>query len=448
MINMERINDIALHHKFVKSVNRGLYVVVKYVIKYAEHALGGAGVGGYRDKEKFISQLNDLRYLDNYNLIILSNTENEVTVWFFFNEINSKFIFGGWIAVLNFMMELKRRSISIGVLVRSKNINAEGNELLRNVLRDVDVLCVQSGSEINCGKRDVFFAYDWVTAYILLQAKRTHMPGMKLCYFCQEDEEIFYPNGSTGSLVRSVQESFLIREIVPLFNSSALRSHFAKKLENGCVNDYKYFEQAICKLDNLGEPDNNSYNDDRYVLVYGRPEAHASRNMFELAILSLHKSIVKNPRLFDGIKIIAIGSGMLDYIELPYDNRLVMKERVPYEDYLHILKNSIVVISLMNAPHPSVPPFESVRNGVRTVVNCGIYGRSESYYKAISRYFYPAKGNSEDLSNSIIAAIKDFYNYNLKGHACLDDTSCNLTHPVTWDDAFSHLFDINNQLVL
>lgn len=448
MMGWGHVRKIARLLNGTKDLKNKIYTVVRYLLGLMEGALGGAGVGGYRDKEKFLTQLSNLRYLDNYDLNIRLDKDAGKTVWFFFNEVNAEYVFGGWIAVLQFMKELKSRSINIGVLTRSKPENVASHQLLAEVLDGVSVMEVKAGDELHCGKNDVFCAYDWVTSYILLQAKRKFSPDLKLFYFCQEDEEIFYPNCSTGSLVRSVQESFVEREITPIFNSAQLRAHFAHKLDSNAINDFCFFEQAIPRLRFAEGERGDADQAEKYLLVYGRPEAHAARNMFELAILALHKAIIKKPDLFKDIQIVSIGSGMLDHVDLPYDKKIIMKDRMPYADYLAIVKRSAAIISLMNAPHPSVPPFESVRNGVRAVVNCGIYGRTAGYYKSMSPLFYPALGNSEDLSDAIILAIEDWLASNEAVGGSPDGMQDKLPHPTRWEDAFRHLFERDNDLMV
>ncbi|MCU7795571.1 MAG: hypothetical protein KZQ75_00430 [Candidatus Thiodiazotropha sp. (ex Myrtea spinifera)] len=398
-------------------------------------------LGGYDSIEsercRFMSQLSDLRYLHYYKLTF-DFSGGEKRIWFFFNAVDSQFVFGGYIAVLQFIIFLKYKGHDIGIITRQKPKNVDKHSLLKEALSGVEVLVVESGSSIRINDEDTIITYDWVTSYILLRANRYGNKKIRHYYFCQEDESVFYPNGSVSSLVDIVQKAFITSDIIPIFNSKKLKDYFAKKMSCSRLVDSLYFEQAIPDCLSLQQT-YEANNDRNRIVVYGRPEKHAERNMFEIVILALAKAIECDYELMRDFDYLSLGSKMFDRLPLSNGVELIMKEKVSYDEYINILKNSAVVVALMNAPHPSVPPFESVRNGIRTVINCGLYERDEKYYNDISNLFYPAYGGIDEIANAIMVAVKDWKisrstdSEMVYGHD-------NIPHPNNWNDSFEMMF--------
>lgn len=385
-----------------------------------------------KDCEKFLSQLSDLQYLVDYEIDI-EYVDGEKRVWFFFNQIDHRYIFGGWIAVLNFILQLKRESFSVGILSREKPHGIEKHKLLCEALEGLEVIVVESGAKVKCTRKDVFIPYDWVTSYVLLAAKRKGHPELPIYYFCQEDESVFYCDGSIKAFVKEIHYAIGSGEIEPIFNSRQLRKYFSELLGNDHVLEKPFFEQAISKLDRSSI---KASSEKKYVLVYGRPESHAERNMFEVVILLLGKAITKQPLLFEDIEFVSIGSSMFKEIPLTGGRALRMVDRLPYDEYLTTMVNSVAVVALMHAPHPSVPPFESVRNGVRTVVNCDLYGRDSGFYTEQSDLFYPAKTDTDSLSDALIKAVQD-----AKGLStcAVNAENDRMPHPEAWSDSFTNV---------
>jgi hypothetical protein len=91
-----------------------------------------------------------------------------------------------------------------------------------------------------------------------------------------------------------------------------------------------------------------------------------------------------------------------------------------------------VGVSLMNAPHPSVVPYEMAQFGLHTVTN--VYAnRPAEFIRAQSRYLQPCeldyKSVAEALARAVVAALDEPGVY------------CQLDHPASWDQAFAPAFE-------
>jgi hypothetical protein len=105
-------------------------------------------------------------------------------------------------------------------------------------------------------------------------------------------------------------------------------------------------------------------------LFYARPEDHAARNLFELGMLSL-VALVNDSRFnaskwtFRGIGSISVGQTL----ELAPGVPIEILPKTSLQEYIELLPNFDVGLSLMLTPHPSLVPLEMASAGIWTVTN-------------------------------------------------------------------------------
>lgn len=133
------------------------------------------------------------------------------------------------------------------------------------------------------------------------------------------------------------------------------------------------FDNAIVKFEReevsaaLEAKRSRSGNGSRKLLFYARPEAHATRNMFEVAFLALARAIEQGV-FDDSWAFHGIGSGHGD-IDLPGGRKLKMLGKFSLGDYRNALLQYDLGLSLMYTPHPSLLPLDMAAAGMVVVTN-------------------------------------------------------------------------------
>jgi hypothetical protein len=150
------------------------------------------------------------------------------------------------------------------------------------------------------------------------------------------------------------------------------RSHSLGVFAEGSApgdRDSVSFENAITPIEPPTEAE-LAGRGSRRLLLYARPEAHAARNMFELAILALAKAVADGaigPEWeLNGVG--AAGRGEPP-VELGDGQALKLLPRSSQDDYARLLRQHDVGLALMYTPHPSLVPIEMASAGMLTVTN-------------------------------------------------------------------------------
>ena len=142
----------------------------------------------------------------------------------------------------------------------------------------------------------------------------------------------------------------------------------------------------------------------RTCLVYARPERHASRNLFEIALLALRKACQRGA-FEDGWRFVGVGTmGTSESVPLANGQVLELWPKMSEAEYAQLLTSTDLGISFMYAPHPSVVPYELCSAGAVVVTNC--YGqRDPAYFAAISSNFVPCRPTIDSAAEAIVAAV-------------------------------------------
>jgi hypothetical protein len=278
---------------------------------------------------------------------------------------------------------------------------------------------IKISDEIAVGPDDVFVAYNAKAAY-MAQRLAGFARNPKFLYFVQEWESIFH---SFGAVSAAIDRSFAL-DCHLLFNSAPLREWF-ERLGLGGNNTRSVFSHVLTRSEAPPVPRKNT------LLAYLRPEGHAARNCFQVVILALRHLLQICPQArqfrFLGIGALTPGAMWLDP-----ETELQFLPKMPLADYAALLSESKVGVSLMNAPHPSVVPYEMAQFGLHTVTN--VYAnRPAEFIRAQSRYLQPCeldyKSVAEALARAVVAALDEPGVY------------CQLDYPASWSQAFAPAFE-------
>lgn len=297
-------------------------------------------------------------------------------------EINYNSFYGGYMAKFNLARKLIDHGYRVRLVVVDPSIYAPDSwrAAVRNYsgLEDIfdKVEVAYQGDrkqELPVGGGDRFIATTWWTAYLAQHAVE-RLGGPPFVYLIQEYEPFTFPMGSYYAMA---EHSYSFPHCA-LFSSGLLRDYFRLQgigvfdgREGGGIAEH--FENAIVRYHGtevdtaLQRTSNGPDNGKRKLLFYARPEAHATRNMFEVAFLALARAI--DAGVFeDGWEFHGIGSSHGD-IDLPRGHRLKMLGKFSLAGYREALLQYDVGLSLMYTPHPSLLPLDMASAGMVVVTN-------------------------------------------------------------------------------
>jgi hypothetical protein len=379
----------------------------------------------------------------DYHLLRLVSRDMNVRIvrdgaaraWFVVPELNAKVIFGGYIALFQFIKFVQDLGIETGVMALSAVPERdamlkefEGNALAHGVLSRAKVEAIGVGRTVRLGAKDMLVSYNWTSSLVAARMAR-FLDDPAYYYFVQEDERIFYPNDSYRYLCESVFHQNPAPRLI--CNSQKLYEFF---LNEGLISPDTIagvFEQGLPAAE-LPDREELARRSPRRFGFYGRPEDHAKRNLMSIALLAIAKA--KRDGAFDAEpwEFFMLGSSQMgESFDLDGTQITCLKNQ-GYEAYRKTLATFDAGMCLMYAPHPSVPPFEMVRSGVVTVVNT-MRARPAQWYRDISGNFEPAEASVDGLA----AAIK-------RATARVGDTDSRLAntktyHPESWEQSLAHL---------
>lgn len=368
-------------------------------------------------------------------------SDREPTINYLFPTLQPSLIFGGYIAALNFILSLTARGLRFRVVVTEPAIRSlaalrkasANNSLLSRVLETTEIhLITNRSAALRCHREDRFVGYSWDTMRLAHGLARD-VNGSLPIFFIQEYEPVFYPLDSIHFLASSTYDL----DHFSVFNSSILRDFFRDQnlgvFRNGGGEDrHAWFTHAITQI-RPPTIDALRKRKTQRVLVYARPEAHAQRNLFEIAIMSLNKAI-ETGMFGEAWEFVGIGSMATNgEISLAEGRTLKMLSRMPLEDYQRMVPDFDIGLSLMYAPHPSVPPFEMASGGLVTVTNQFV-NKSQEKMGRITPNLIVARPNIPSIAEALGQAVRRSYDYAGRIEGASFGQVCD------WSDSFNDAF--------
>jgi hypothetical protein len=303
--------------------------------------------------------------------------EAPVRVNFLIPEISFRTFFGGYIAKFNLAQKLMDAGLKVRfVLVDACQADEKSwremvaqYEGIETIFDRVEVAyCFNRTQPLRVSPDDRVIATTWWTAHIA-HGMANQLGLGKFLYLIQEYEPFTFAMGSYYALAN---QSYSFAHTA-LFSSPQLRDYFQQHKIGifgepwGDENQAAPFENAILAFDQNTLLQNRTPGEYK-LLFYARPEAHASRNMFEIAYLALARAIQAGH--FDGAKwaFHGIGSSQAD-LSLPQGHTLKMLGKFGLKEYKQRLMEYDLGLSLMYTPHPSLLPLEMAAAGMWVVSN-------------------------------------------------------------------------------
>lgn len=360
-------------------------------------------------------------------------------------SMNPRIIFGGYIAVLNFILRVIDKGYSVRIIICEEiNLNEEQvrddcsrSQLAKKVLEQVELSVVSDRSTpIPVSKNDVFVGYSWMTMRLASIAAKSTNDKLPI-FFIQEYEAIFHHYDSFRVLCVATYKLphyaiFNSELLMRFFQNEKLSIFNPKNSVYGLKNNSTFFSHAISditppKLDYI------SNRDKKKLLYYARPEAHAGRNIFEIGLLALREAIM-NGTFSEEWEFYGIGSLALhDELSLPNDVTMKILPRVSLEEYCEMMSDFDVGLALMYAPHPSVPPLEMAAAGMITVTTT-FENRDATDMQKITGNLIATAPDPESVAQGISEAVERVSDYEKRIENSV------FKWPINWDESFNDIW--------
>ena len=345
----------------------------------------------------------------------VASKNNELFV--IMHSIDLEITFGGMNAFFKFITcfakKYFRSKINLILTDQRSGINGAYHQINRdkhplakkNSFLDINIQLFNAWSEkkILISKSSILIAYNAKAAYLCKSISES-IPIKKIYYFIQEDESVFSPNNSVNAAIKS-SYNFDFEKII---NSNYLLKFMEKNYPIAFAqgNKIKVFQHQYLSPSESIHFDQKKWQ----IIAYFRPEPHAERNCPEIIIESLKLWV----QYFysdssEKVNIFGLGSFSQHQIELGKNIQFDIIPKLSFKDYMSIMKNSAAGISLMNAPHPSVVPFEMAEFGVRCVTNT-YQNRTKEDLKKDSQFIYPSSLDPKEIAFQLNEALKGFEN--------------------------------------
>ncbi len=328
-------------------------------------------------------------------------------------SVDLEHLFGGYIAKFN----LARRLAGRGLRVRIVTVDPQGPlppgwrasvEAYAGLAGLFDEVELAFGREapggLEVSREDRFVATTWWSAHVA-QAAAERLAGRPFLYLIQEFEPFTLVPGSYAALAA---QSYAFPHAA-LFSTELLRAWFrrhglgvyAAGAREGDARSAS-FQNAITAVE-PPLPRELADRGTRRLLFYARPEAHASRNMYELGVLALHRALELGA-FGAGWELHGIGtleSGRR--LELGGGVHLDLLPRAGQDAYARVLRDHDVGLALMYTPHPSLVPIEMASAGMLTVTNT-FENKTAAALAAISPNLLATEPTVEALAAGLLAA--------------------------------------------
>jgi glycosyltransferase involved in cell wall biosynthesis len=326
-------------------------------------------------------------------------------------NIDLKHFFGGYITKLNLARRLAEAGFNVRLVIvdicdylpsvwRRQLQLYDGLDQLFDKVETV--YAYDRNKLLTVSEDDVFMATTWWTAHIAHQATKT-LKKSKFIYLIQEYEPFTFPMGTFASLANQTYDF----PHYAVFSTELLRDYFRQNRLGVFSASAGEGEQASTSFQNCITSVGRITREEiagrvpKKLLFYARPEAHAARNMFEMASLALSEAIAAG--YFQGEwEFYGIGTvGTLAKVELSDGVHMTLYPRQTQEKYREVLREHDLGLSLMYTPHPSLVPIEMASAGMLVVTNT-YANKTAAKLTGISSNIFAA----EPTIDGIVAGLK------------------------------------------
>jgi hypothetical protein len=388
-----------------------------------------------------LSQYEELKYL-RAQLKLTVDEKAPRTINVLVPTLESRLIFGGYIALLNFLAALRARGVRLRIII-CDNVptlaqrgrireQAKTHPLISKSIGDAPILFAHHDEKgVVAGPEDRFMSYSWTTSYFARQYAQ-RLNGKPFVFFAQEYEPIFYPHDS----IRAMAEGAYSLPHNIIFNTEYLADYFRQQklsvFAEGSEGRHATFTHSLSRIVAPNKDEIASRKTKR-LLFYSRPEMHAGRNLFAIGIMSLQRSLEQGV-FGNEWEFYGIGSmGTKKSVQLTNGIKLNLIPRMPLDEYEQTLKGYDLGLSLMYAPHPSVPPLEMAAAGM-VVVTTTFSNRPVEVMEGISKNIIAVKPYPWTVSDGLARGVTQVEDFDGRVEGA------QFSWPRNWEDSFTDRF--------
>ncbi|SDV50161.1 class I SAM-dependent methyltransferase [Chitinasiproducens palmae] len=214
------------------------------------------------------------------------------------------------------------------------------------------------GYELSVADSDLFVTTSWWTT----RSVRRAVPADRIVYLLQEDERMFYPFGDER--LRCV-EMLAEPGIHFAINSELLYRHLTSgndALRSVSANGH-WFEPAFPAIKRAGR---RPASGKRNFFFYARP--NNLRNLYWRGLEVINACLEDGTLAPDEWAFHFAGKDM-HQIVLPHDVKPNYYRNLSWHEYLELIQEMDIGLSLMDTPHPSYPPIDLAGAGAVVVTN-------------------------------------------------------------------------------
>jgi hypothetical protein len=276
---------------------------------------------------------------------------------------------------------------------------------------------------------DSFIATTSWTAHLAHRAS-TELGRRRFVFVIQEYDPLTYPVGTIGAVTR---QAYAYPHFA-VFSTEFLRQFFRRRGIGVYAGDHSAgetssvaFESAITRLE-VPSPD-DLRRQDRRLLFYARPEAHAERNMYELGLMALSEAMQRGC-FADGWRFFGVGAREDSIVEFANGAMLKILGRRDQDAYRELLTRHSIGLSLQDTPHPSLVPLEMASAGMLAVTTTFENKTAESL-RAISSNLIPVDPTVEGITAGLFHAVASVGDVARRAQSAAE-----LRWARSWDESF------------
>ena len=308
---------------------------------------------------------------------------------------------------------------------------------MENLLDELEIEYIgERKRPLQVSPKDNCVATVWYSAWFA--RKINALTGQQpFLYLIQDYEAQFYPGNSSQALA----DQSYAWDYAALFSNPMLERHFVEQDIGGFATRklrHRHFNNACAaSLPPLADfKARHAAPNRKYKLAYySRP--NVNRNMFELGALTLIRAAERNVINPEQWEIYGMGIGDVA-IELGEDFKLQQLPRMTLKEYIEVVNDFDLCLTLMASPHPSLIPFDLAGSGALVVTN-SFRNKDSAYFAPISGNILCAEPDVEKLVDAMELAMQRLGDLDRR-HA--DATAMN--YPRSWEETWQ---DEHRQLI-
>ncbi len=328
--------------------------------------------------------------------------------------LDTAIIFGGYISYFQFARFCWREGADIRFIV-TERFEATLKSIISHcetwfpeiaaLLSMAEIVDCTNGArpEISFSPSDLIVAYSCSTALIAHNTIR-RLALSPFIFYIQEEEGHFHAHNSFRALMEAVYDL----PHTAIFNSPLLENFYRQNrlgvFAEGLNTQRSVSFKHALTVKRIPSQLEMSLRRPKRLLFFARPEPHAERNLFELGLVALRHATYANLFPAGDWELHAIGTECFPPQPLYNGQDLKFIGRFPLDVYGRMLADYDVGLSLMYAPHPSVPNFEMAASGLVTVTT-EFSNRRKVEMETICPNFIAARPTIDSLVDALSQAV-------------------------------------------